>query len=179
MEVAITIAAAAEVGLAGCSIEDASGDDDQPIYEIGLARDRIAAAAAAVAGLEAPFVLTARCENFLWGNPDLDDTVDRLQAYQEAGAEVLYAPGLADLKSMGIVVAEVDLPVNLLADPRYTLAELRSTGAKRISLGSSLSRTALGAFVAAAQEYADTGTMGFATGRPRLQLNRFFDGGTL
>ena len=171
----MTIGAAAGAGLAGCSIEDFTGDEDDPIYDLGAARDRIAAAVEAVAVLDFPFVLTARAENFLHGRPDLDDTITRLRAFQEAGAAVLYAPGLPDLAAMRAVVESVDRPVNLLAHPRLTVAELRATGAARISLGSHFSRAAFAALHRAAAEYATDGTMTFTDAARGLDLNGMFD----
>lgn len=160
-EVAATIVAAAERGLAGCSIEDATGLADDPIYDLGLATERIVAAVEAVRSLDDPFVLTARSENFLHDRPDLADTIARLEGFQDAGAEVLYAPGLPDLEAMQSVVSAVDRPVNLLVHPRYTIAELQSTGAKRISLGSAFSRAAWGGFIRAAREVIEEGSLGF------------------
>ncbi|HWL30380.1 MAG TPA: isocitrate lyase/phosphoenolpyruvate mutase family protein [Burkholderiaceae bacterium] len=163
--VAETIRMAAATGLAGGSIEDASGHRDQPIYDIGLAADRIRAAAEVVRSLPFPFMLTARAENFLNGRPDLADTIRRLQAYQEAGADVLYAPGLTTKEDIAAVVRAVDRPVNVimgLQGVRLDLAELQALGVKRISVGSALSRAALGAFLRAAQEMREHGTFTFA-----------------
>lgn len=161
--VAETIVAAADTGLAGGSIEDYSGDARGPIYDFDLAVERIVAAAAARDRLSSDFVLTARCENFLRGIDDLDDTIRRLQAYEAAGADVLYAPGLRDLQMIRTVCSAVNKPVNvLMAPPGASVAELADAGAKRISVGSALTRAALGAFIEAAREIRDRGTFTFA-----------------
>ena len=163
--VAITIRMAAATGLAGGSIEDATGCADPPIYEHGLAVERIRAAAEAVRALPFPFVLTARAENHLVGRTDLKDTIKRQQAYQEAGADVLYAPGLVSEKDIAAVVNSVDRPVNVLmggAGVPHTLASLARLGVKRVSVGSALSRAALGAFLRAAREMREHGSFGFA-----------------
>ena len=173
-DAATTVARAAAAGLAGCSIEDYSGDDADPIYDAGLARERIEAAVAAVRALDFPFVLTARSENFLHGRVDLADTIARLEAFQEAGANVLYAPGLPDLAAMADVVAAVDRPVNVLADPRFTVAEMRATGAKRISIGSHFFRAAFAGLRRAATEFASEGTMHFTEDAAGLDLNGLF-----
>jgi 2-methylisocitrate lyase-like PEP mutase family enzyme len=162
--VAETIRMAAAQGLAGGSIEDATGDESHPIYPIGLARERIQAAAEAARSLPFPFTLTARAENFLHGRPDLNDTIVRLQAYQEAGADVLYAPGLTNKEDIAAVVGAVDRPVNVLCGMpgmRLNLAELSEIGVKRISTGSALARAALSAFLFSAREMADHGTFAF------------------
>lgn len=163
--VAATIVAAAGIGLAGCSIEDHTGDIDDPIYDFGLAVERIAAAAEAARGLTDDFVLTARCENLCWGRLDLDDTIARLQAFEAAGADVLYAPGLYDLASIRIVCDAVTKPVNVvmgMPDATFSVSELAAVGVKRISVGSALARAAYGAFLRGAQEMAADGTFGFA-----------------
>jgi 2-methylisocitrate lyase-like PEP mutase family enzyme len=159
-----TIRAAAETGLAGGSIEDFTGVDRDPIYPFDLAVARVRAAAEASRALPDDFVLTARCENLIRGRDDLDDTIRRLQAYGEAGADVLYAPGLRDLETVRTVCAAVGKPVNVLAWPSagFTLADLAEAGAKRISVGALLSRVALGAFAAAAREMAGQGSFDFA-----------------
>jgi 2-methylisocitrate lyase-like PEP mutase family enzyme len=162
--VADTVADALATGLAGCSIEDFTGAADAPIYDLGLARDRIAAAAAAArAGSPAGGpVLTARAENYLHGRPDLADTITRLQAYQEAGADVLYAPGLSALDDIRRVVAAVDRPVNVLAWPGGpTVADLAAAGVARISVGGTFSRVAAGAVAQAARELLEDGTYSF------------------
>ena len=163
--VAETIRLAAATGLAGCSIEDMAREPDRPIYELGLAADRIHAAAEAARALPFKFTLTARAENYLVGKPDLDDTIKRLQAYEEAGADVLYAPGLTKKEDIVSVVSSVGRPMNVimgLQGVRLSLPELSEIGVKRISVGSALSRAALGAFLRAAQEMRDHGTFTFA-----------------
>lgn len=163
--VADTIRAAAETGLAGCSIEDHTGRRDDPIFAFDLAVERIEAAAQACRALPHDFVLTARCENFLWGRPDLDDTVERLRAFERAGADVLYAPGLHDLETIRAVCAAVRKPVNVvmgMPGATFGLKDLADAGVKRISVGSALARLAFGAVVRAAREMADDGTFHFA-----------------
>lgn len=157
-----TIFAAEAAGLAGCSIEDFSGDAEKPIYEFSHAVDRIAAAVEAARALKRDFVLTARAENFLHGRPDLDDTIKRLQAYEKAGADVLYAPGLADIETVQAVCSAVSRPVNVLAIPGFSLAALAEAGAKRISLGSKLSNYAFGMLERAAHEMLEKGTFEFS-----------------
>lgn len=154
---------ACAVGLVGGSVEDATGDPDAPIYEMSLAVERIRAAAEAASDL--PFLLTARAENYLWGRPDLKDTIRRLQAFSEAGAHVLYAPGLPDLQAIRTVCAEVDKPVNVVAGlvpPHHTVAQLAKAGVRRISTGGSLARAALGALMRAAEEIALHGSFDYA-----------------
>ena len=162
--VADTITRAAAAGLAGGSIEDLSGRDGA-VYELGHAVDRIRAAVEAVRRLPFPFTLTARAENYLAGRPDLADTIARLQAYQEAGADVLYAPGLRSAEEIASVVRAVDRPVNVvmgLQGAQLSLAALSALGVKRVSVGSALSRAALGAFLRAAAEMREHGTFAFA-----------------
>jgi 2-methylisocitrate lyase-like PEP mutase family enzyme len=166
-QVALTIRLAAAAGVVGGSIEDATGEDatghaDAPIYEINLAVDRIKAAVEAAHALNFPFTLTARCENFLHGRPDLDDTILRLRAYQEAGADVLYAPGLTRLEDIAAVIRSVDRPVNVLAGPSLTVADLAKLGVRRVSVGSALARATLTGFLAAAHEMRDHGTFSYA-----------------
>ena len=163
--VAETIGLAIQVGLAGASVEDFTRRDDDPIYDVRLAADRVAAAAeTAHAGL-VRLVLTARAENFLHSRPDLADTIARLQAYQEAGADVLYAPGLRRMEDIRQVIREVDRPVNVLAvDGAPTVAELAGAGVSRISVGGSFAFAALGAVVSAATELREQGTYGFRAG---------------
>lgn len=159
-----TIRMAAERGLVGGSIEDASGDASAPIYEIGHAAERIRAAAEAAHSLPFPFLLCARAENYLHRRPDLKNTIERLQAYQEAGADVLYAPGLTTSEEISAVVRAVDRPVNVLAGmPGLTLSleDLSALGVRRLSTGSALARAALSAFLNAAHEMADHGTFRF------------------
>ena len=163
--VAETFRLAVATGLAGGSIEDSTGRQDSPIYEHELAVERVRAAAEVVKALPFPFLLTARCENFLVGRTDLKDTIARLQAYQEAGASVLYAPGLRTKEDIVAVVNSVDRPVNVLMGlpgVHFNLAELSEIGVKRVSVGSALSRVALGAFLRAAQEMKEHGTFTFA-----------------
>ncbi len=163
-DVAETIRLAAATGLAGGSIEDSTGRPDEPVYELSHAVDRIKAAVEAAQAHPTPFVLTARAENFIVGRPDLADTIRRLQAYQEAGAEVLYAPGLKTKEEIAEVVHSVDRPVNVLrgiAGITLNLEELSELGVRRVSVGSALSRAALGEFLRAAREMAEHGTFGF------------------
>ena len=163
--VAETITLAAEAGVVGGSIEDATGQSDDPIYEIEHAADRIRAAVEAARSLPFVFTLTARAENYLHGRPNLSDTIKRLQAYQEAGADVLYAPGLASKDDIEAVLSAVDRPINIVMGLRgvqLTLAELSKMGVRRISVGSALYRTALGAFLRAADEMRGQGTFTFA-----------------
>lgn len=164
-DAAETIRRAAAAGGVGGSIEDATGHPDRPIYDLEPAAERVRAAAEAARALPFPFTLTGRAENYLHGRPDLADTIRRLQAYQDAGADVLYAPGLATRDDIATVVRSVDRPVNVVMGLRgvqLDLAELAALGVKRISLGSALARTALGAFLRAAQEMLDHGTFTFA-----------------
>jgi 2-methylisocitrate lyase-like PEP mutase family enzyme len=160
--VADTMRLALQAGLAGCSVEDFSGRPDAPIYDIGLATERIAAAAEVAHGGPIHLVLTARAENHLHGRPQLADTIARLQAYEEAGADVLYAPGLRELADIRRVVAAVERPVNVLAlAGAPTVSELASAGVSRISLGGAFAFTAIGAVVEAADELLSEGTYGF------------------
>lgn len=159
--VAETVRLAAAAGLAGCTIEDTSGDPVKPVYDKSLAIERIAAGAEAAARLDRRFVLTARAENYLHGRPDLDDTLERLTGYEAVGADVLYAPGLPGLDSIRQVCAAVSKPVNVVAGiglKGVTLAELAQAGVVRVSVGSSLARTALGAMLGAAREIREHGT---------------------
>jgi 2-methylisocitrate lyase-like PEP mutase family enzyme len=162
-----TIRLAAATGLVGASIEDATGDDASPIYDHGLAVERIAAAAEAVRSLPFPFTLTARAENYLYGITDLEDTLLRLRAYAAAGAEVLYAPGLPSLEAIKEVCAALaPHPVNVLAGIKglnFSVAELAEAGARRISLGGAIARSALGALLSAAREMKDRGTFTFVS----------------
>ncbi len=163
--VAETIRLAAAAGLAGCSIEDMPRKPDHSIYEFDFAVERVRAAAEAVRSISFPFMLTARAENYLVGRPDLKDTIKRLQAYQEAGADVLYAPGLTAKDDIAEVVRSVDRPVNVimaLQGVRLSLAELSAIGVRRVSVGSALSRAALGAFLRSAREMREHGTFSFA-----------------
>jgi 2-methylisocitrate lyase-like PEP mutase family enzyme len=163
--VAQTIRLAAAAGVVGGSIEDATNRPDAPIYEHALAVERVRAAAEAARSPSIPFVLTARAENYLNGRPDLNDTIERLQAYQEAGADVLFAPGLTSKDEIAAVVRSVDRPVNVvmgLQGTQLNLAELSGIGVRRVSVGGALCRAALGGFLRAAKEMRDEGTFTFA-----------------
>jgi 2-methylisocitrate lyase-like PEP mutase family enzyme len=161
-DVAETLRRALDAGLAGCSVEDSTGRPDDPIYDAGLAAERIAAAAEVAHGGPVHLVLTGRAENYLHGRPDLAATIARLQAYQEAGADVLYAPGLTSLDDIRQVVASVDRPVNVLAlADAPPVSELAAAGVGRISVGGSFAFAALGAVVAAARELREEGTYGY------------------
>jgi 2-methylisocitrate lyase-like PEP mutase family enzyme len=163
--VAETIRLAIEVGLAGASVEDFSRREDDPIYDLRFAAERVAAAAETAHAGPGRLVLTARAENYLHGHLDLADTIARLQAYQDAGADVLYAPGLRRLEDIRQVIREVDRPVNVLAlDGAPTVAELAEAGVSRISVGGSFAFAALDALVGAATELRDQGTYGFRAG---------------
>ncbi|HEY9285432.1 MAG TPA: isocitrate lyase/phosphoenolpyruvate mutase family protein [Pyrinomonadaceae bacterium] len=162
---AATIRLAAEAGLVGGSIEDYSGDPTEPIYDFGLAVERVGAAAEAARSLDFPFTLTARAENLLHGRRDLDDTIRRLQAFEAAGADVLYAPGLATLDEVRLVAGAVSKPVNVLATPLkgVTVAELAEAGAKRISVGGALARAAITVLMRAGTEMRTQGSFGWAS----------------
>jgi 2-methylisocitrate lyase-like PEP mutase family enzyme len=166
--VAETIRLAGErAGLVGASIEDSTGDPSRPIYDFNHAVDRVAAAAEAARAFPFPFMFVGRAENFLHGRPDLEDTIRRLQAYEAAGADVLYAPGLTRTEDIRTLCAAVTKPVNVvmgLKAVRFSVAELAALGVRRISVGSALSRAALGAFVRAAREIRERGTFDFADG---------------
>ena len=174
-----TIRLAAEAGLAGGSIEDSTGEASKPTYDFQLAVERVAAAATAARASR--FVLTARCENFLWGRTDLDDTVRRLQAFADAGADVLYAPGLPDLDAIRAVCSAAGKPVNVLMGLKgalYSVDQLEAAGAKRISVGGSLARAALGAFVRAAREIRENGTFTYAENAiSQAELSGYFKSG--
>ena len=176
-----TIRRAAEAGAVGGSIEDATGDPTHPIYDFGLAVERVAAAVAVARALPVPFMLTARAENLLHGRPDLDDTIRRLQAFEAAGADVLYAPGLRDLATIRTVAGAVTKPLNVVmsaADPALTVADLAAAGVKRISVGGALSRLALAAFLKGAREMREAG--GFTWVRdavPTRELKAVFASG--
>lgn len=160
-----TIRLAAAAGVVGGSIEDATERADDPIYELAHAAERVRAAAEAAHALPFPFTLTGRAENYLHGRPDIKDTITRLQAYQEAGADVLYAPGLASKDDIAAVLGAVDRPVNVvmgLQGVQLSRADLSAMGVRRISVGSALSRAALGAFLRAAREMREQGTFTFA-----------------
>jgi 2-methylisocitrate lyase-like PEP mutase family enzyme len=152
-------------GLVGGSIEDATGDPGQPIYDFQHAVERVAAAAEAARAFPFPFVLVGRAENFLHGRPDLDDTIRRLQAFETVGAGALYAPGITRPEDIRTVCTSVTKPVNALMGLKsasFSVAELEALGVRRISVGSALSRAALGAFVRAAREIREHGTFAFA-----------------
>lgn len=176
--VAQTVRLAGEVGLAGCSIEDVGNRRLAAPYELAHATERIRAAAETAHSMPFPFVLTARAENYLIGRPDLRDTIARLQNYQDAGADVLYAPGLTSRQDIIDVVHSVDRPVNVimgLSGCQLTLDELSDIGVKRVSVGSALSRAALGAFLRAAQEMRYNRTFSFAENAAKYaDLNAMF-----
>ena len=160
--VAETIELALQTGLAGCSVEDFTRDPDARVYDLPLAADRVAAAAEAAHAGAVHLVVTARSENYLHGRRDLADTVARLQAYQEAGADVLFAPGVSDLDELRELVAAVERPVNVLALPGGpTVSELADIGVSRISVGGGFAYAALGAVVEAARELLEDGTFGY------------------
>ena len=151
---------AAAAGISGGSIEDATGEAGKPIYDFQHAVERVQAAVEVARALPVPFLLTARAENLLHGRVDLDDTIRRLQAFEKAGADVLYAPGVRDLATIRTVVSSVTRPVNVVmsaADPDLTVEQLASVGVKRISVGGALSRLALAAFLKGAREMAERG----------------------
>lgn len=162
-----TIRLAAGIGLVGASIEDASGDAARPLFDLSQATDRIAAAVEAARAQAFPFTLTARTENYLRGNPDLDDTIRRLQAFEAAGADVLMAPGLPDLDAVRAVCAALSRPVNFMAGIKgksFTVAALAGAGVKRISLATSLYRAAMTGMLTAATEVKEHGTFGYLDG---------------
>jgi 2-methylisocitrate lyase-like PEP mutase family enzyme len=175
-----TIRLAAETGLVGGSIEDATGDKDRPLYDLAHATERVAAAVEAARALPFPFTLTARAENFLRGNPSLDDTLRRLQAFEKAGADVLFAPGLPDLAAVRTVCAAVSKPVNFMVGIRgksFTVADLAAAGVRRISLATSLYRAAMTGLVEAAREVKDRGTFTYLDrALPTPELNAFMEG---
>jgi 2-methylisocitrate lyase-like PEP mutase family enzyme len=163
-DAAETIRQAGEAGLAGGSIEDATGAKGNPVFDLAQAAERIAAAAEAARGLPFPFVLTARAENFIAGRPDLDDTIRRLQAFETAGADVLFAPGLPTLEAVRTVCASVSRPVNFMVGIRgksFTLAELAEAGVRRVSLATSLYRAAIAGLIEAAREVREHGTFDY------------------
>ncbi len=162
--VAQTIALAAEAGLVGGSIEDATGRKEAPLYDFDHAVERVAAAVQAACALPFAFTLTARCENFLRGKPDLDDTIRRLQAFERAGADVLFAPALPDLAAVRAVCAALTKPVNFMVGIKgksFTLAELEAAGVRRVSLATSLYRAAMKGLLDAATEVRDRGSFGY------------------
>jgi 2-methylisocitrate lyase-like PEP mutase family enzyme len=162
--VAETIRLAAEVGLVGCTIEDATGNQKNPLYDDRLAVERIAAAAEAARALRIPFILTARAHNLLYAAPSLDDTIRRLQAFEKAGADVLFAPALPDLAAVRAVCAAVSKPVNFMAGIKgksFSVGDLAAAGVRRISLATSLYRAAMTGLLDAAREVKDAGRFGF------------------
>jgi 2-methylisocitrate lyase-like PEP mutase family enzyme len=162
--VAETVGLAAQAGLVGCSIEDATGRREQPLYDFALAVKRVEAAVKAAGSVAFPFTLTARSENFLRGNPDLDDTIRRLKAFADAGADVLMAPGLPDLDAVGRVCREVGKPFNFMAGIKgrsFSVVELESAGVRRISLATSLYRAAMTGLLDAAREVKEKGSFGY------------------
>jgi 2-methylisocitrate lyase-like PEP mutase family enzyme len=164
-QAANTILLAAAAGVVGGSIEDYSNDASKPIYDFGLSVERVHAAVEAARSLGFPFTLTARAENLLHSRPDLDDTIRRLQAFEKAGADVLYAPGLTTLDQVRAVTGAVGKPVNVLAPPLkgVTLAQLAEAGAKRISIGGALARAAIAALLRAGREMRDQGSFGWTS----------------
>ena len=163
-DAAETIRMAADVGLVGGSIEDATGDKDRPLFDFNHALERVAAAVEAARKHPFPFTLTARTENFLRGNPDLDDTIRRLQAFEKAGADVLFSPGLPDLDAVTKVCGALKKPFNFMVGIRgksFSVAELEAAGVRRISLATSLYRAAMSSMVAAATEVRDQGSFGY------------------
>jgi 2-methylisocitrate lyase-like PEP mutase family enzyme len=162
--VAETVQLAAEAGLVGCTIEDSTGNPSAPLYDFQLAVERIAAAAEAARALPFPFLLTARAHNFLYDSPSLDATIRRLQAFENAGADVLFAPGLPDLSAVRAVCAAVSKPVNFMAGIKgksFSVSELAAAGVRRISLATSLYRAAMTGLLDAAYEVRDTGQFRF------------------
>jgi 2-methylisocitrate lyase-like PEP mutase family enzyme len=173
--VAETIRLAAEAGVVGASIEDYSGSADKPIYEFELAVERVQAAVEAARSLDFHFTLTARAENLLRGRNDMDDTIRRLQAFEKAGADVLYAPALRTLEEVRTVVGAVDKPVNVLAPPikNVTVAQLSEAGVKRISIGGALARAVVATLLRAGAEMRDQGSFGWtADATPGGEINR-------
>ncbi len=179
-DAAITIRLAAETGLVGGSIEDATGDPARPLFPLAYATERVAAAVAAARALSFRFMLTARAENFIRGNPDLADTIARLQSFEKAGADVLMAPGLPDLAAVRSVCAALSRPFNFMVGIRgksFTVATLAAAGVKRISLATSLYRAAMSGLAAAAREAHDEGTFGYLdTAIATPELNAFMAG---
>ena len=162
--VAETVRLAAQAGLVGCTIEDTTGNQDSPLYDFGLAVERIEAAAQAVRALPFPFMLAARAHNLLYASPSLDETIRRLQAFEKAGADVLFAPGLPDLGSVRAVCSALSKPFNFMAGIKgksFSVAELAEAGVRRISLATSLYRAAMTGFLNAAYEVRDLGQFGF------------------
>lgn len=177
-ETALTILEAAKTGIVGGSIEDATGDPAQPIYDIGFAVERIQSAVAAARSLDFKFMLIARAENYLYGRSDVRDTIRRLQAYQEAGADVLFAPGIQSREDIRAIVGSIDRPLNVIMGfqgIQLTVSELQDLGVTRISVGGSLARAAYGELLRAAQEIQSNGTFSYAERAiPGKELNRIF-----
>jgi 2-methylisocitrate lyase-like PEP mutase family enzyme len=177
---ATTISQAGDTGLVGGSIEDATGDPSRPLFDAGLARERIVAAVAAARALSFPFMLTARAEGFLRGKPDLDDVIRRLLSFEAAGADVLMAPGLPDLAAVRTVCAALSKPFNFMAGIKgksFSVPELAEAGVKRISLATSLYRAAMSGLVSAAREVKERGTLGYVdSGLATPDLNAFMRG---
>ncbi|TXR48303.1 isocitrate lyase/PEP mutase family protein [Phyllobacterium endophyticum] len=173
-----TIFAAEAAGLAGCSIEDYSGNDRNPIYDFSLAVERVAAASEAAKALKGDFVFTARAENFLHGRPDIEDTIRRLQAFEAAGANVLYAPGIGDINHIRQICSSVSKPVNVMALPAFTVGQLAEAGVKRVSIGPRLTTIAFAAVRDAAHEMLDKGTFAFGDrAMPFGELQQLFSQG--
>lgn len=174
-----TIRLAAEAGLVGCTIEDATGNQDRPLYDLPLAVERIAAAAEAARALPFPFLLTARAHNLLFTDPSVDETIRRLQAFERAGADVLFAPGLPDLAAVRAVCEAVSKPVNFMAGIKgksFSVAELAAAGVRRISLATSLYRAAMTGLLEAAREVREAGQFGFLDGCvTTLELNELME----
>lgn len=181
-EVKKTILAAAKAGLVGCTIEDTTGIKDKPIYDKAFAIERIAAAAEAVASLDFPFTLTARAENYLHGRPDLDDTIARLQGYERVGADVLYAPGLPDINTIRSACDSVTRPVNVVAGialRNVSTKQLEQCGVRRVSVGSSLARTAIGGMINASKAILEHGTFdAFETAASFKDIESLLERGT-
>ncbi len=178
-EAAETIRLAGGAGLVGGSIEDATGDKARPLYDLGHATERIAAAAEAARSLAFDFTLTARAENYLWGRADLDDTIRRLQAFEKAGADVLFAPGLPDLAAVRAVCEAVSKPVNFMVGIRgksFSVAQLEAAGVKRISFATSLFRAAMGGMMEAGREILEQGTFTYLDRAPTTaEVSRHFE----
>ncbi len=165
--VAETVRLAAGTGLVGCTIEDTTGNHDRPLYDFDLAVERIAAAAQAASELDFPFILTARAHNLMYQNPSLDQTIRRLQAFESAGADVLFAPGLPDLDAVRAVCSALSKPVNFMVGIKgksFSVAEVAAAGVKRISLATSLYRAAMSGFLEAASEVKHSGRFHFVDG---------------
>jgi len=158
--VAETIRFAADAGLVGCTIEDTTGNQDKPLYDFSLAVERIAAAAEAARGLSFPFIMTARAHNLVYANPSLDETIKRLQAFERAGADVLFAPGIPNINAVRVVCSALSKPVNFMVGIKgrsFSVSELGAAGVKRISLATSLYRAAMSGFLEAASEVKNSG----------------------